>query len=147
MSINHTETPAKKKCLSGRKPLPKDKQRKLITARVSAETYQYVQEQNIQLGLLIDQMAKFYKRLPPDLRNKLSQKEFNFDLDEYLSKEFDPVIEQARGLLAMMVERGTSHLTEGEIEMLGNNFSLIVNNFTGTFKPKQDKDKLSLGIF
>jgi hypothetical protein len=59
----------------------------------------------------------------------------DFDADELLSEaEFDPITEQARGLLALVVERGTAHLTEAQVEKISDQFSILVNTFTTTFK-------------
>ena len=120
----------------GRKPLPKDKRRKLIAARVSPNTFQYFSSQNVRLGALLDQLVKKELR-PPNENSSANDQSIDFDAPEFLNDDScDLVTEQARGLLALIVERGTDHLTQEQIEMLSDNFTLIVNNFTATFKKR-----------
>lgn len=123
----------------GRKSLPTEKRRKLIAARVSPESLQYLQKNNIQPGLFIDQSVRLRKMLSPEIEKKIFRSSnIDFDLEEFLSKEFDPVIELARGLLAMMVERGTSHISQEQVEMFENSFLILLNSYLATFKKEKD---------
>lgn len=133
------KTESRQKSPAGRKNLPTEKKRKLIAARVSPESLQYLQKNKIQPGLFIDQSVRLRKMLSPEIEKKIFRSSnIDFDLDEFLSKEFDPVIELARGLLAMMVERGTFHISEEQVEMLENSFLVLLNNYSATFKKEKD---------
>lgn len=139
MQESDSSTESKKKSPSGRKNLPTEKKRKLIAARVSPESLQYLQKNNIQLGLFIDQSIRLRKMLNPEIEKKIFRSSnIDFDLDEFLSKEFDPVIEMARGLLAMMVERGTSHISQEQAEGLENSFLVLLNSYLATFKKEKE---------
>lgn len=139
MEESDNKTEPRQKSPAGRKNLPTEKKRKLIAARVSPESFQYLQKSNIQPGLFIDQSVRLRKMLSPEIEKKVFRSSnIDFDLDEFLSKEFDPVIEMARGLLAMMVERGTSHISQEQVEMLENSFLVLLNNYSATFKKEKD---------
>jgi hypothetical protein len=48
----------------------------------------------------------------------------------------DVIMGQARGLLAMVAERDTDHLSQEQIEMLNTSFEILINNFLGAFRKK-----------
>ncbi|MBL8152007.1 MAG: hypothetical protein JNN15_18965 [Blastocatellia bacterium] len=117
----------------GRKLLPEEKRRKLITARVAPETYRFFKEQEAKLGLYLDQLVRkevigSFAKTEED-SNEASSEQIGFD-------PYDLITEHARGLLAMIVERGTSHLSQEQVEVLSENFATLVNNYCATFKKR-----------
>jgi hypothetical protein len=131
-----------------------------VSARVSPETYKFLKKHPDRLGLLIDGWVRLEQfgleqreEVPLEpagleseeaaegsaegngRQKKGGRETIDFDADELLSEaEFDPITEQARGLLALVVERGTAHLTEAQVEKISDQFSILVNTFTTTFK-------------
>ncbi len=104
-----------------------------------------MQKSNIQPGLFIDQSVRLRKMLNPEIEKKIFRSSnIDFDLDEFLSKEFDPVLEMARGLLAMIVERGTSHISSEQVEGLENSFLVLLNSYLATFKKEKDLNSFSI---
>jgi hypothetical protein len=145
MQESDNTTESRQKSPAGRKNLPTEKKRKLIAARVSPESLQYLQKNNIQPGLFIDQSIRLRKMLNPEIEKKIFRSSnIDFDLDEFLSKEFDPVVELARGLLAMIVERGTSHISSEQVEGLENSFLVLLNSYLATFKKEKDPNSFSI---
>lgn len=145
MQESDNTTESRQKSPAGRKNLPIEKKRKLIAARVSPESLQYLQKNNIQPGLFIDQSIRLRKMLSPEIEKKIFRSSnIDFDLDEFLSKEFDPVVELARGLLAMIVERGTSHISSEQVEGLENSFLVLLNSYLATFKKEKDPNSFSI---
>jgi len=143
----------KSKTRSGRKPIGKKHCRKLITARVAPETHKYLTKHDMKIGLLIDHLVRkeilsLSGREPAGLLidgrtenevewgSKIGSREtFLLDNESPFSDDpYDVITEQARGLLAFIVERGTRHLTQEQIEALSDNFALLINNFSATFK-------------
>jgi hypothetical protein len=122
MPHTYTDPRYRNKPHPGRKPLPVTKKRKLIAARIAPETYHYLQKENIKLGLLIDQLVRFKQLLKPEIAEKLGCERLDFDTPQLLTDDFNPIVEQARGLLALLVERGTGHLSQDQVEMLSDNF-------------------------
>ncbi|MBI4851691.1 MAG: hypothetical protein HY819_07840 [Acidobacteria bacterium] len=145
MQESDNTTESRQKSPAGRKNLPTEKKRKLIAARVSPESLQYLQKNNIQPGLFIDQSIRLRKMLNPEIEKKIFRSSnIDFDLDEFLSKEFDPVVELARGLLAMIVERGTSHISSEQVEGLEHSFLVLLNSYLATFKKEKDPNSFSI---
>lgn len=142
MTKKYAEPRYHKKRHPGRKRLAPDNRRQLIAARVAPETFKFLKNEDLKLGLLIDQLVRFKQILRPELIAKLGRETIDFDAPEILSPEFDPIIEQARGLLALMVERGTTHLSQDQIDILSDNFTLLLNNYLATFKSSKTKNSL-----
>jgi hypothetical protein len=128
----------------GRRPLPEYARRQLITSRVAPETAKWLRYQPDKLGAIIDSLvaphriseqAKFEQiTSDPACETMIMDGEDGLDM----------IMEQARGLLAMMAERGTRHLSEEHIEILSTNFELLINNYLATFKKKTPKPTLQL---
>ena len=145
----------KSKTRPGRKPIGKKHCRKLITARVAPETHKYLTKHDMRTGLLIDHLIRkellsllgkeSVSSLVDGIRendgewNSINGSRETFPLENespFSDDPYDVITEQARGLLALIVERGTRHLTQEQIEVLSDNFSLLINNFSATFKKR-----------
>jgi hypothetical protein len=85
---------------------------------------------------LIDQLVRFKQLLKPEIAEKLGGETLDFDTPQLLTDDFNPIVEQARGLLALLVERGTGHLSQDQVEMLSDNFSLLINNYLVTLRKR-----------
>jgi hypothetical protein len=145
----------KNKSRPGRKPLPDEERRKLITARVAPETFKYFAESEMKVGLIIDLMVKKEMlglpshQIPSNhvhhtlqiggkknLKTGLRETS-NFDNESLLDEDpYDVITEHARGLLAFIFERGTGHLTEDQIEQLSESFTNLVNQYIATFRKR-----------
>ena len=143
----------KSKTRPGRKPIGKKHCRKLITARVAPESHKYLTNHDMRTGLLIDHLVRkeFLSLSGRESVSSLvdgftenegewssingSRETFLLDKESPFSDDpYDVITEQARGLLALIVERGTRHLTQEQIEVLSDNFALLINNFSASFK-------------
>jgi hypothetical protein len=143
MVRNYSSTIYKKPTRAGRKPLPKGQHRKTISVRVAPDTYQYLVKHGLKAGREIDRLVKMTIAQTADdaafknVQDQLSELEGAQEQSAIAEAEArDTITETARGLLALIVERGTSHLNQDQIEMLDDNFSLLINNFLLTFKHK-----------
>lgn len=144
----------KRSTRTGRKPLPKDKRRKTVSVRVAPETYKYLFQKGLKAGREIDRLVKKHLQassqnssteialidspdanLEPDLIDtKLKDDILKNNSDNFGS---DTIMEMARGLLALVAERGTEHLSQEQISLLDDNFTLIINNYLATFRHKK----------
>src|SRR4051812_39392533 len=89
----------------GRKPLPRGQHRQLVAARIAPETAKWLKWQEMKLGSLIDQWVRErmiseqaqFERIPnnPACETMILDEEDGSDV----------IMEQARGLLAMVAER------------------------------------------
>jgi hypothetical protein len=120
----------------GRKPLPVARRRTLISARVAPETAKYFRKQEVKLGSLLDQWVReklIAKQAEIErIKNKPACETLVLDEED----GSDVIMEQARGLLAMIAERGTSHLSEEQIGILSTSFEVLINNYLATFKKR-----------
>jgi len=109
---------------AGRKPLLNGQHRVAISARVSPLSAEYIRENKLKLGLFIDSLVK--SKLEPSTDTTEAE----------IQEAYDVIGEQARGLYALIIERGTDHLTEDEIELLSQDFSNLINHYRSTFIKK-----------
>ncbi|MEW6735991.1 MAG: hypothetical protein AB1489_32150 [Acidobacteriota bacterium] len=130
MPGNYSASRYKKSTRIGRKPLPVDKQRKTISLRVAPATYRYLAERGLKAGREVDRLVRRVieeESGPKEPSSETSQDEAR-----------DTIMESARGLVALIAERGTEHLSQEQIAVLDDNFTLLVNNYLATFKRKSE---------
>jgi hypothetical protein len=111
---------------SGRKPLNVNRRRKTISVRILPETEQLLRDNKVKLGLFIDQGV--YAQFSPKSLDEPGE------IDNF--EAYDVITEMARGLMAMIVERGTSHLSIEQIDLLSEDFTNLVNHFSATFRKR-----------
>ncbi len=140
MSPKYSSPRYRNKPHPGRKPLSAQEKRRHLTIRLAPDTHNYLKTMDRKAGLYLDGLIR---------ADMLKRGCGTLDIDMPGCLTEDPqgiILEQARGLIALMIERGTDHLTEEHVEILSNNFSLLINNFVATFK-KKPKPHLSTMTF
>jgi hypothetical protein len=126
-----------KKKKIGRPKLKLGSHRQLVAARVAPDTAKYFKQHDMRIGSLLDQWVR-ERRIADQAafeRNSAKPPCETMVLDE--EDGSDVVIEQARGLLAMIAERGTAHLSVEQIEILNTSFEVLINNYLATFKKRE----------
>lgn len=124
----------------GRKPIPAEMRRKTISVRVAAETYDYLIRHGLKAGREIDRLVKRQSQEAGVEAAPAAPPEYAFGIAEDEAR--DTITELARGLLALIAERGTSHLSREQIQQLDDDFTTIVNDYLATFKRTRAETRL-----
>jgi hypothetical protein len=123
----------KKPTRPGRKPKQEDEKRKTISVRLAPDTYNFLQGQGQKKGLLLDRLIRGYMLRVGETFPDIEAPVWPVDEDAGV-EHFDQTLENLRGILAMMVERGTTHLNKEQIDILDTSMTLLTNNYLATFK-------------